>query len=62
MQNQYILTAVVGTRIKSAYHNDQNLNLFYEFLQFVMYLGGDIYHSLEKNQQNQSQYPKHSAS
>lgn len=39
MQNQYILTALVGTRIKSAYQNDQNLKLLQEFLQFGRYLG-----------------------
>lgn len=38
MQNQYILTALVGTRIKSAYQNDQNLKLLQEFLQFGRYL------------------------
>lgn len=27
-----------------------------------MYIGGDIYHSLKKNQHNQSQYSKHSTS
>lgn len=46
MQNQYILIALVGTRIKSAHQNHQNLKLLHEFLQFVRYLGDDIYHSL----------------
>lgn len=48
MQYQYILTALVGVRIKNAYQNNQNLKLLQEFLQFVRYLGGDIYHSLKK--------------
>lgn len=48
MQYQYILTALVGARIKNAYQNNQNLKLLQEFLQFVRYLGGGIYHSLKK--------------